>query len=568
MKELFVGPLIALGLLDLFLVWLISKVVKLRSGSQMPAAENSESNLTKMVYIFTVVAGIAGLTFRLYGFNRSLWLDEFGTLWAVEGSFSQLLERVDAFQGQSAFYYLLAWIFVHSIGESEFTLRVLSLILGLATIYGIYVLGDFLHGKNVGLVSASLLCLSSSMVQSSSEARPYALALLMAVIMFYGFARAARRGDYVGRCLFILGGAGLFSAHYVLILVVTGIALGYILFPRLRSYYPVRQFAFDASLQLLFVSWCLPHMFGLWSRRESLSWLGSTNYLVFVALIGPFVVLALAPYMSGNQPVNSHFQRAMTWVFALAISVQIGSLHLLAYFGTNLLHARYMIVAVIPAAVLAATAVVRLPRYLVPLPLGYWLFCVAAFFIIDFKVYGSFSGVGFQDWRKAVACLDDFMLTEPETLVLYRSGFVEEDTLINGQTTPATVSPLRSPGRQPVSWNLIELTYSWVKPGREAYFARTVEPAVQRAPVFYFITCAGCFNQITGQYPDALVAWIEKTFPGRFQTESIPGIRGVTLIRFVSRFTVPVSESLENTPVPSFYSTTFGVHPSPHRRCS
>ena len=99
-------------------------------------------------------------------------------------------------------------------------------------------------------------------------------------------------------------------------------------------------------------------------------------------------------------------------------------------------------------------------------------------------------------------------------------------------------------------------------------FARTVEPAVQRAPVFYFITCAGCFNQITGQYPDALVAWIEKKFPGRFQTESIPGIRGVTLTRFVSRFTVPVFESLENTPVPSFYSTTFGVRPSPHRGCS
>ena len=33
------------------------------------------------------------------------------------------MERVNAFQGQSPLYYLLVWLFVHLIGESEFTLR-------------------------------------------------------------------------------------------------------------------------------------------------------------------------------------------------------------------------------------------------------------------------------------------------------------------------------------------------------------------------------------------------------------------------------------------------------------
>lgn len=166
----------------------------------------------------------------------------------------QLLDRVREFQGQSPFYYILAWTFVRIFGESEFVLRFLSFLLGVGTIYGAFILGKLLHGKTAGLISAVFLWLSSPMVQSSVDARPYALALLMTVIMLYGFARAAQRGDVLGRCLFIAGGAGLFSAHYTLIPVATGIALGYCLFKALRDLYPARRFVFDIGMQLMISS--------------------------------------------------------------------------------------------------------------------------------------------------------------------------------------------------------------------------------------------------------------------------------------------------------------------------
>jgi mannosyltransferase len=514
----------------------------------MTTAKESESSLSKMIYLFAASAGVAGIAVRLYGFNRSLWLDEFGTLWTIEGSFSQLVERVNAFQGQSLSYYSLVWFFVQFLGESEFTLRLVSLLLGVATVYGIYVLGNLLYGKNTGLISASLVWLSSPMVRSSIDARPYALALLMAVIMFYGFARAARSGERFGRWLFIAGGVGLFSTHYVLILVAIGIALGYVLSPHLRSHYTARQFALDVGTQVVLVSWCFPQIFQLWSRREGLSFLDSTNYLIFFEVIGPFIVIALAPYRSGKRLVGSDFQQGMAWVLGLAIGAQVGLLCLLAYFGTNLLHPRYMIVIVIPAAVLASRSILLLPRYLAAMILLYWLMFVGTS-LIGFRLHGSFSGVGFQDWRNAVTCLDKFMRSEPRALVLYRAGFVEEDGLINGPITPAALSPLRSPGRQRISWNLIELTYSWVKPGREDYFTRTVEPAIQATPVFYVLT-------ITGQYSEALLAWVEEKFPG-FERQSVRVGRGITLIRFVDRFAVPFSKAWHNATV----STISPQHP-------
>jgi hypothetical protein len=71
----------------------------------MTTAKESESSLSKMICLSAAGAGVAGIAVRIYGINRSLWQDEFGTLWAIEGSFSQLVERVNAFQGQSLSYY-------------------------------------------------------------------------------------------------------------------------------------------------------------------------------------------------------------------------------------------------------------------------------------------------------------------------------------------------------------------------------------------------------------------------------------------------------------------------------
>src|SRR5262245_11446011 len=140
MPEFIVNTLVVLGAFNLLLIWFVGKTAKLSFAPKTTPDGESELSSSKIAFIFAVVASIVGLTFRLYGFNRSLWLDEFGTLWVIEGSFSQLMERVNAFQGQSPLYYLLVWFFVHLIGESEFTLRLLSLLLGVGTVYGIYVL--------------------------------------------------------------------------------------------------------------------------------------------------------------------------------------------------------------------------------------------------------------------------------------------------------------------------------------------------------------------------------------------------------------------------------------------
>lgn len=374
------------------------------------------------------------------------------------------------------------------------------------------------------------------MVQTNADARPYALALLMTAIMFYGFARATQLADRKGRWLFIAGGVGLFTTHYLLTLVALGIALAYLCLPTLRANYLPGKFAWDVGLQLLFVTWGLPQLFQLWSRRAELSWLGEANHFAFFEVIGPFIVAGSIAILSGRLSQQTSSQRVMVWVFCVALLTQIACLQLLAYFGVNLLERRYMMPILIPAVMLGAIALEWTPKTFAMIALAYWILFTGLSFAMNFRAYGTFSTVGFQDWRQAVHCVEKLAHADGKPLVLYRSSFVEEDMRASGRLPPSvTLSPIQNFRLPTNPWHLVPLTYTWSARSREDYFIGTVEPALRTAAVFYFLTCRNCFNESTGKYPELLLDWIEKKFPASFVAEAIDAGHGITLIRFADR---------------------------------
>jgi uncharacterized membrane protein len=532
-SEYLILPFLIVGALTASAVLIISRTAHSPVWLAAPIFWRVPSRRSRLAALLLVISGLAGLFLRLYGLDRSFWLDEFGTLWTVEGSMAQLLERVYTFHGQSPLYYVLLWFFVNVLGHSEIALRVFSLALGLATTYGVYSLGDLLFGKKTGLIAATLYWLSPATVQFDSQARPYALALLMAVVMFYGFARAARDGSAYGRRLFILGGAGLFLSQYMLIITAGGLAAAYFFIAKLRSNYHFREFAYDVFVQVLIALSCFVHLLSLWSRRNELVWLGTPNYLTLYELIGPFLILALVPMIVGVSRKLPALEKSMLYAFWLCVIVPASFLYLLAYRGTNLLHPRYMAAIIIPVILLAAVGVAKLPRHLSVLPLIYWFFFVATVFLLNFNLYGAFNRAGFQDWKTATACLDELLDQQPDAIVLYRSGFVEEDNWQKESIRSALRAPLRGLKAQTVKF--IGLSYSWDKPGREEYFTRVLKPTLDRARIFYFLTCSRCFNDATGPYPKNFANWVEVRFPGTFNRTPLKVARGITLFEFVDQ---------------------------------
>jgi mannosyltransferase len=145
---------------------LVSANLAVASGR---AVESKRKSAALLLLILSV-----GALLRVYTLGaESFYFDEAYSVWAARHSVSWLF----ALSTQRIFpplYYLLLhfWLL---LGESEFAVRSLSVILGLLSIVAIYALAKQLFDTRVGLLSAWLLAISPLHLWFSQEARMYML---------------------------------------------------------------------------------------------------------------------------------------------------------------------------------------------------------------------------------------------------------------------------------------------------------------------------------------------------------------------------------------------------------
>ena len=476
---------------------------------------------------------VVGVALRLVGFSDSLDLDEFGTLWAIEGGFSTAVDRSINFHGQSPFYYLIVWAFVNVLGESEVVLRLPSLLLTAAAAIVVYRTGQLLHGHRAGLFAASVFWLTPTVIQFSAGARPYSLAILFAAIALYGFIRAALDGGIAGRMWFIAGGVGVIAAHYLWGLELLGIGVAYLVTPALRRRYPLKSFFVDVAAMALFAAPLFPQVLALWSRRSELLWIPQINYNGMFLPFVPAAALIGSGLAAGAFLVRRpRLEGSLTLLFSAAAAPPL-TLLAMAHLGTNLLVARYMAGGLVAACVLAGVAMALLPTRRTYLGWTGWAIITALILSIGFGYTGVFSRPGISNWRAAAVEMDRRLRDDPSAPILFRSGFIEDDQWAYGrEASPALTSPLRSPGQRAPTWNLVPLTYNWDLEAREEYFERTIPLAIEGHAVFYYFSCRCAAGPPSANYEQRLTDWVAKRFGNRYQAEPIDVGRGMIAIRF------------------------------------
>ena len=125
--------------------------------------------------------------------RSSLWLDEFGTWWATDGRFGEVLARSRLFP-QSVAYGAIVWLTRSLAGAGEAALRAPSLIAALLAAWATYRLGRELFDRDTGLIAAGVFVAFPPIVQAAHDARPYAIAVLAVVVATWLLVRWARDG--------------------------------------------------------------------------------------------------------------------------------------------------------------------------------------------------------------------------------------------------------------------------------------------------------------------------------------------------------------------------------------
>jgi len=159
----------------------------MRSGP--PAASRRESDLSDIpplvlgLLLFAIVCTAAGL--RFYRLDaQSLWNDEGNSARIAERSLDLIVEGA-AGDIHPPGYYLLLHAWRGLFGQSEFALRSLSVVAGLAMVVLTGLLAQQLFGRAVGLMAAALSTLSPFAIYYSQEARMYALLGALAAVSVY-----------------------------------------------------------------------------------------------------------------------------------------------------------------------------------------------------------------------------------------------------------------------------------------------------------------------------------------------------------------------------------------------
>jgi 4-amino-4-deoxy-L-arabinose transferase-like glycosyltransferase len=172
----------------------------------------------------------AGTVLRLHLLTkRDLWVDEAASVFVARLPWGDFWQALWDFQGNMGLYYFLLRGWLH-LGDSEATVRGLSVLFGVAVIPATYLLGKHLFGRNAAIASAALSAVNLFQIRYSQEARAYSLVMLLVVLSTYFFVRALespnRKLYWVGYVFISV--LGIYAHLYVyLVIAAHWLSLGY-----------------------------------------------------------------------------------------------------------------------------------------------------------------------------------------------------------------------------------------------------------------------------------------------------------------------------------------------------
>jgi mannosyltransferase len=196
--------------------------------SEAAVNHNSGAPRVRQAYRLTLILLFAaGAVVRfLHLTSKPFWFDECFSVEVARIGWKDFLRLLWWREANMSLYYVLLRIWLH-LGQSEFFIRSLSVLIAAATLPAIYWLARLLYDRRVALIAAALFAFNAYSVRYAQEARSYALFLLLATLssgFLISFVREPVRFNWLGYVLFSI--LAVYAHFYgLLLLAAHGLAL-------------------------------------------------------------------------------------------------------------------------------------------------------------------------------------------------------------------------------------------------------------------------------------------------------------------------------------------------------
>lgn len=185
----------------------------------------------KILLLILLLASIL----RFYHIDfQSIWLDEIHTM--IESNpkmpYKEFYDIMVLREQMPHLYFLLAKCFSFIFGHTTLVIRSLSAIIGILSVYSIFLLGKEIYDKKTGLFASAILTVNYFHIWYSQEARPYVLLSLFTILSFYRLVVLVKEYNIKNAIYYGLFTALMISTHFfgLFVLVSQFLIILYFLF--------------------------------------------------------------------------------------------------------------------------------------------------------------------------------------------------------------------------------------------------------------------------------------------------------------------------------------------------
>lgn len=329
--------------------------------------------------IMLIISLILGAALRLYhATGVALWYDEAFSALFLRYPWREMMYQI-SLDVHPPLYYIILRLWSYLAGQSLFGLRLLSIVLGVLTIWAGYLLAlAAFKNKKIASLTAVLLAINPFQVQYALEMRMYTLGMLVILLSSFCLVRAleaeSRRGKLRFWIGFIIVSTAALYTHYYLLFSVAAQALYIFLYFLKTQRFKILLEGILAYLTIfsLYLAWIpvfLLHLKGVqsgywippmdrWSVPHTL-WkivfgdFGASHLTLVITAAAVFLLVIY--FLKKNQ--NFH-----KWLVILNILVPLLGAILLSW-KTSLYLDRYFVFVSLYFSILIAVVFLALPRF-------------------------------------------------------------------------------------------------------------------------------------------------------------------------------------------------------------
>lgn len=259
---------------------------------------NRQTGLEHAALVVILILG-AGLRFYELG-AASMWWDEILVPLICRFPATSILEWLRVVEVHPPLYYMLTK-FVMIFDTSDTSLRLLSAVPGVLSVYVIHRIGKDLFGLVAGLAAAALLAANPYAIWLSRIVRPYSLFLFVFLLALWALSSWMRTGSRKALWGIIAANLVLFWTHYMMVVLIPAFGLVVLgsCWPRLKDFwifFGASTLSFFSILPFFLQNFFRPHWLGPGSPWDILAGVAANTLKLGWFFKGPvaWAVLVLA----------------------------------------------------------------------------------------------------------------------------------------------------------------------------------------------------------------------------------------------------------------------------------